>query len=178
MDLLRSYITTTGKAPRYLRVDGAKEFVSDEMVAFCTPEKIILQVVVAYNHTMQARVEGAIGYVKQNSRVSMLAANVPTRWWSQATTDFVIKKKFLWYSTDASCPPTTAHQRMQPAFAGTRATVAISFGSRIVSTIPREHRLVVKGSFGDRFVKGIYLYADHAIPTIRMYDFGSRSEMT
>jgi len=56
VDLLRAYITTTGKAPRYLRVDGAKEFESDEMVAFCTAEKIVLQVVVAYNHTMQARV--------------------------------------------------------------------------------------------------------------------------
>jgi len=85
--LLRAYITTTGKAPRFLRVDGAKEFVSDEMVTFCTSEKTILQVVVAYNYTMQARVEGAIGYVKQHSRVSMLAA-----WWPQATTDFVNKK--------------------------------------------------------------------------------------
>ena len=131
-----------------------KEFVSDEMVAFCTTEKIVLQVVVTYNHTMQAKVEGAIGYVKQHSRVSMLAANVPTRWWPQATTDFVTKKNFLWYSTDASCPPTTARQRMQPAFAGTQATVAIPFGSRIVSTVPLEHRLVVKGSFGDRFVEG------------------------
>jgi len=127
---------------------------------------------------MQARVEGAIDYVKQHSRVSMLAANVPTRWWPQATTDFVTKKNFLWYSTDASCPPTTAHQRMQPAFAGTRATVAIPFGSRIVSTIPRKHRLVVNESFGDRFVEGIYLYADDATPTIRMYDFGSRSEIS
>jgi hypothetical protein len=87
--LLQAYITATGKAPRFLRVDGAKEFVSEEMVTFCTSEKIILQVVVAYNHTMQARVEGAIGYVKQHSRVSMLAANVPTRWWPQATTDFI-----------------------------------------------------------------------------------------
>ena len=42
---------------------------------------------------MQARVEGAFGYVKQHSRVSMLAANVPTRWWPQATTDFINKKK-------------------------------------------------------------------------------------
>jgi len=107
---------------------------------------------------MQARVEGAIDYVKQHSRVSMIAANVPTRWWPQATTDFVTKKNFLWYSTDASCPPTTAHQRMQPAFAGTR--------------------LVVNESFGDRFVEGIYLYADDATPTIRMYDFGSRSEIS
>jgi hypothetical protein len=87
------------------------------MVTFCTSEKIILQVVVAYNHTMQARVEGAIGYVKQHGRVSMLAANVPTRWWPQATTDFINKKNFLWYSADSKGSLTTAHQRMRPAFA-------------------------------------------------------------
>ncbi len=182
--LLKAYITATGKAQRFLRVDGAKEFVSDEMVTFCTSEKIILQLVVAYNHTMQTRVEDAIGYVKQHVRVSMLAANVPTRWWPHArsqrshkmvaaTTNFINKKKILWYSADSKGSLTTAHQHMRPAFAGTRATVAIPFGSRIVSTIPREHRLVVNGSFGDRFIEGIYLHADHATPTIRMYDFGS-----
>ena len=110
-------------------MDGEEEFVSDEMVTFCTSEQIILQVVVAYNqvanHTMQARVEGAIGYVKQHSRVSMLSANVPTRWWPQATTDFINKKNYLWYSANLQGSLTTAHQRMQPAFAGTRATVAI-----------------------------------------------------
>jgi hypothetical protein len=40
------------------------------------------------------------------------------------------------------------------------------------------HRLVVNGSFGDRFVEGICLHADHATPTIRIYDFGSRSEIS
>ena len=33
---------------------------------------------------------------------------------------------------------------------------------------------MVNGSFGDRFVEEIYLHADHATPTFRMYDFGSR----
>ena len=31
VDLLRVYVNTTGKRPRYLRVDGANEFVSDDM---------------------------------------------------------------------------------------------------------------------------------------------------
>ena len=110
VDLLRAYVNTTGKRPRYLRVDGVKEFVSDDMVKYCDENHIILQTVVAYNHTMQGRVEGAIGYVKQHSRVhkhthsrvSMLAANVPTRFWPQATTDFIHKKNYLWYSEDTS----------------------------------------------------------------------------
>ena len=180
VDLLRSYINTTGKKPRYLRVDGAKEFVSDDMTKFCTSENIILQTVVAYNHTMQARVEGAIGYVKQHSRVSMLTANVPTRFWPQATTDFVIKRNLLWYSEQTPGKWSTPHQRMRPALASalTRQNVAIPFGCRVTSTIPREHRRVVNGSFGDRFVEGIYLHADTQTPTIRMYDIASRTELS
>jgi hypothetical protein len=180
VDLLRAYVNTTGKKPRYLRVDGAKEFASDDMVKYCVSENIILQTVVAYNHTMQARVEGAIGYVKQHSRVSMLAANVPTRFWPKATTDFIIKRNCLWYSEDESGQWSTPYQRMQPALASalTRKTVAIPFGSHVISTIPREHSRVVNGSFGDRFVEGIYLHADEQTPTIRMYDIASRTELS
>jgi hypothetical protein len=148
------------------------------MVEYCVQNHIILQTVVAYNHTMQARVEGAIGYVKQHSRVAMLGANVPTRFWPHATTDFVHKKNYLWYSEDTSGKWSTAHERMKPAFAGTRDTVAIPFGCRVVSTLPREHRRVVNGSFGDRFVEGIYLHADSQTPTIRMFDLASKTELS
>ena len=51
---------------------------------------------------MQVCDEAAIGYVKQHSRISLLRANAPTRWWPDATTDFVIKKNFLWYSQEAN----------------------------------------------------------------------------
>ena len=72
-------LATTGQKPRYLRVDGAKEFTSQEVVDYCRDNDIILQVVVAYNHTMQARVEVAIACSKQHSRIAMLTANKPTR---------------------------------------------------------------------------------------------------
>jgi hypothetical protein len=106
----------------------------------------------------------------------MLDANVPTRFWPHATADFVHKKNYLWYSEDTSGKWSTSHDRIQPAFAGTRDTVAIPFGSRVVSTLPREHRRVVNGSFGDRFVEGIYLHANSQTPTIRMFDLASRTE--
>ncbi len=34
VDLLRAYVNTTEKRPRYLRVDGVKEFVSNDMVEY------------------------------------------------------------------------------------------------------------------------------------------------
>ena len=65
---------------------------------------------------------------------------------------------------------------MLPAFASTRRTVAIPFRSHIVSTIPREHKLVVNGSFGDRYVEGNDLHDPHT-PSINMYNFISKQEI-
>ena len=58
---------------------------------------------------------------------------------------------------------------MQLAFFGTYKTVAVPFGSRVIAQLPREHRLVQNGSFGDRFVEGTYLYSDSATPCIWMF---------
>ena len=91
--LLKQYIVTSGRAPRYLRVDGAKKiFNPEEMMDLCRDNNIILQVSVAYNHTMQARIEGAIGCSKQHSRVAIVCADMPTRFWSDAILDFTCKK--------------------------------------------------------------------------------------
>jgi len=47
VELLKQYISTAGRTPRYLRIDNAKEFTSQEMVDFCSENDIILQPVVA-----------------------------------------------------------------------------------------------------------------------------------
>jgi len=65
--LLKQLVTLTGKKIPYLRIDSAKEFQSNEIKEYCAENDVALQLVVAYNHTMQARVEGAIGCVKQHS---------------------------------------------------------------------------------------------------------------
>ena len=65
--LLKQVVTFTGRKIRHLPIDGAKEFQSDEIKEYCADNNVVLQLVVAYNHTMQARVEGAIGCVKQHS---------------------------------------------------------------------------------------------------------------
>jgi len=65
--LLKQFVTLTGRKIRYLRMDGAKEFQSDEIKEYC----VVLQLVMAYNHTTQAHMEGAIGCVKQHSRTTL-----------------------------------------------------------------------------------------------------------
>jgi len=73
-------------------IDGAKGFQSEEIRQYCADNDVVLQLVVAHNHTMQARVEGAIGCVKQHNCTALLHANEPTRFWDDATKDFSIKK--------------------------------------------------------------------------------------
>jgi len=78
VELLKQHITTTGSTRRYLRIDNTKEFTSQETVDFCSDKTFILQPVAAYNLTMQAYVEDAIGCAKQYSRVVHVCANIPT----------------------------------------------------------------------------------------------------
>ena len=147
------------------------------MVDYCKDNKIILQPVVTYNHTLQARVEGAICCSKQHSRVALVCANKPTRFWPDATLDFTCKRNALWAKRDNQGQLSTANTRMQPAFAGSYRTVTIPFGSRVTDYLSREHPLVKNGSFGDRFVEGTYLRADNETLCIRMYCIALGSEL-
>jgi hypothetical protein len=115
-------INFTGKPIRFLRVDNAKEFTYPAMVNLCNANNIILQVVVSYNHLMQARVEGAIGICKQHTRVALAVTNAPARFWPVVLTDFRHKRKFLWSSEGAKGKVSTAHERLGPAFEGTFRT--------------------------------------------------------
>ena len=134
--LLKHYITTTGRKPRYLRVDNAKEFTSNEMVEYCRDNSIILQPVVAYNHTIQCRVEGAIGCSKQHNLVALVTSGKFMRFWRDATPDFTIKRNHLWAKRDKHGDLSTANGHMQAAFAGTHRTVAIPFGCRVTGHLP------------------------------------------
>ena len=77
--LFQEYMNFTGKTIGFLRVDNAKEFTCPVMVDLCNTNNIILQVIVSYNHLMQARVEGVIGICKQHTRVSLAVAHAPAR---------------------------------------------------------------------------------------------------
>jgi len=167
--LLKQFVIFTGRKIRYLLIDGATEYQSDHIKEYCSDNDVVLQLVVAYNHTMQARLVGAIGCIKQHSQTSLLHANKPTRFWDDATKDFGINKVYLWATTDTRGKLQIPHDRMEPAFFGTYKTVAASFGGRVIAQLPREHHLVKNGSFGDRFVEGTYLHSDSATPCIWMY---------
>ena len=149
VDLLADYITITKRVPKFLRVDGAKEFVGAEMKAVCHLHNITLQIVhKLFSHYASAR-RAAIGIIKQHSHIALSTANVPTRFWPYATTDFVYKRNFLWCFPDRNGLLSTPQARLQSTFAGTMSTVAHPFGSRIIVRLPKLHSQVIDKSFGN-----------------------------
>ena len=72
LTLLKQFVSFTSRKIRYLRIDGVIEFQADEIKEYCALNNVVLQLLVAYNHTLQARVKGAIGCAKQHSRTSLL----------------------------------------------------------------------------------------------------------
>jgi hypothetical protein len=156
---------------------NVKEFHSEEMLAFCRDNGIIIQPVIVYNHTGMCRVESYIGVVKSHGRVDMLNANVPLPFHGDTVLDFCIKRNFTWYSQKGLIGNKTTHDRMQPAFDNTLKNVCIPFGSRIISPIPCEHSLVRGSSFGDRFVEGIYLHTALTVPVMHIFDMHRKQEI-
>jgi len=77
--MLEDWMTETGRVPRTLRLDGAKEFVGSEMRDFYRKHNITLQLVRAYNYLLQCRVEGAICITKSHTRVALKQSGCPLR---------------------------------------------------------------------------------------------------
>jgi hypothetical protein len=82
---------------------------------------------------MQARVDGAIGISKQHTCIALAVAHVSARFWPGCSHGF------------------STHERLSRAFAGNFHTVAVLFGCRITSTLPKEHRKVTNKRFGPRY---------------------------
>ena len=158
-------------------MDNAKEYHSEEMVAFCRDNGTVIQPVVTHNHTVMYRVESYIGVVKSHGRVGILNDNVPLCFHGDTVLDFCIKWNFTWYSQKGLIGKTTVHDLIQPVFDSTRKNVCIPFGSRIISPIPCDHNLVRGSSFDDRFVEGIYLHKALAGPVIHIFDMHHKQEI-
>jgi len=136
------------------------------MMDFWNENDIILQPVVAYNAGSRWRCYWLLK-ATQPSRARVHQRAYP--FWPCATVDFTCKKNTLRAKRDEHGELSIANDRIQPAFAGLNKTVAIPIGPRVTGYLPQEHPLVRNGSFGGRFVEGIYLCADHDTPCVCMY---------
>ena len=105
VELVQAWMAETGKTPRVIRMDCAKEFVSTAMKEFCAKHGITMQLVPSYSHLLQCRVEGAFRVTKSHARVALKQSGAPLRFWAWATRDFVKKKNHLWQNLAPREPP-------------------------------------------------------------------------
>jgi len=172
VSMLEDWITETGHVPCTLRLDGAKEFVGSEMRDFCRKHNIKLQLVPAYNHLLQCRVEVVIRIIKSHTRVALKQSGCPLRFRARTTKDFIKKINTLWARKEADGTVTTAFERMQPVgVCNNRLAIAVPFECKVIVQIPRESSLCTDGSHGDRAMEGIYVGADDSTSSMHVHLF-------
>eukprot|EP00961_Rhodomonas_salina_P179639 2424071-Rhodomonas_salina.1 len=124
-----------------------------------------------YNHTMQARTEGAICTTKEHVRCMMKQANMPYRFWPWAVIQFC--RIFNYWPTKSHAPPwtlleghcfsTSLHRDLHP------------FGCYVIGKLPRDHPLVTNTTNSDRGLEGAFLGWDLKTLTVWIWSFKKRA---
>mmetsp|Transcript_30800 Transcript_30800/g.63788 ORF Transcript_30800/g.63788 Transcript_30800/m.63788 type:complete len:919 (-) Transcript_30800:650-3406(-) len=163
-DFLRHTNVTIGK----IRIDNAGELSrSESFKLWCASRDIVLCPTAGYNHTMQARAEGAVRITKEHIRCLLKTANMPFMFWPWALTQFC--RMYNYWPCKGHAPPwimlgdhrfsQSLHRDLHP------------FGCYTIGTLPREHPDVTNTTLSDRGLEGAFLGWDLATPTCWIWSF-------
>jgi len=169
--LLESFLRHTNVKIGRIRMDDAGELSrSESFKMWCAARDIIICATAGYNHTMQARAEGAVRITKEHIRCLLKTANMPHMFWPWALTQFC--RIFNYWPSHGHAPPwvmldshrfsQSIHRDLHP------------FGCYIIGQLPREHPLVSNTTLSDRGLEGAFLGWDLTTPTVWMWSFRLR----
>ena len=80
--LIEEFLLYTQVKISKLRLDAAGEFVTSESFKlWCAKRDIVICATAGYNHTMQARAEGAVRITKEHIRCLLKTANMSFSFW-------------------------------------------------------------------------------------------------
>ena len=177
LQLLKEYIHVTGIKPARIRCDNAPEFTDKDFVSFCEQNNIVLQYVMAYNHTMNGRIENCVKIVKSHTRAALSASNAPRNFWPDCTKDVINKYNNL-VKTTAQGALTTPYLRVRPKAVSNRLTdVFVPFGCKAIGILPKEHPLIKNTSHQNRGFEGIFLRKDDRSEQVWLNAFALRKRM-
>jgi hypothetical protein len=167
-ELLRDFLSVTGVKIGKIRVDGEFD-CSEAFKAFCRKRAIEICPATAYNHTMQARVEGAVRICKEHVRCLLKQSNLPPRFWPFALMHFC--RLFNYWPTATTPPPWETMRESKFAFDMQRDLKA-AWGCYMLAHLPSEHPLVrLEKTHADRALEGVFLGWHDTTPTVWMYSF-------
>mmetsp|Transcript_62295 Transcript_62295/g.129224 ORF Transcript_62295/g.129224 Transcript_62295/m.129224 type:complete len:219 (-) Transcript_62295:1635-2291(-) len=102
--LLESFLLHTNVNIGKIRIDDAGELSrSESFKLWCASRDIVICATACYNHTMQARAEGAVRITKEHVRCILKTAQMPHRFWPWALTHFC--RIYNYWPTKGHAPP-------------------------------------------------------------------------
>jgi len=166
--LLEEFLRYTGVTISKIRMDAAGEFASSaSFQKWCANRNIVMCSTAGYNHTMQARAEGAVRITKEHIWCMLKTANMPYKFWPWALTQFC--RIYNYWPSKGHAPPwvmlgdhkfsQSLHRDLHP------------FGCYLIGTLPREHPLVTNTTLSDRGLEGAFLGWDLSTPTVWLWSF-------
>mmetsp|Transcript_30795 Transcript_30795/g.63767 ORF Transcript_30795/g.63767 Transcript_30795/m.63767 type:complete len:332 (+) Transcript_30795:555-1550(+) len=167
-ELLEEFLRYTQVKISKIRLDDAGEFATSESFRlWCANRDIVICATAGYNHTMQARAEGAVRITKEHIRCLLKTANMPYSFWPWALTQFC--RLYNYWPKKGHAPPWVM-------LAGHRFSQSLHrdlhpFGCYIIGKLPREHPLVPNTTLSDRGLEGAFLGWDLSTPTVWMWSF-------
>jgi hypothetical protein len=176
-DLIHDFMTLTGIKVGQIRADEAGEFArSATFQAYCKRHNIVIEEVPAYTHTFNARAEGAIRICKDKVRAFLRRANMPRRFWPDAS--------LHWGRTYAHWPDASGHTAWEKldelgphSLCHDLERDRHVFGSYVTGHLPREHPQVADITHDDRAEEGVFLGNDLTTPTFWLWSFKHKKTM-
>jgi len=166
--LLEEFMRYTQIKISKIRMDAAGEFASSESFRqWCANKGIVICSTAGYNHTMQARAEGAVRITKEHIRCMLKTANMLYQFWPWALTQFC--RMYNYWPCKGHAPQWVMigdHNFSQDIARDLRP-----FGCYMIGTLPREHPQVPNATLSDRGLEGAFLGWDLSTPTVWMWSF-------
>mmetsp|Transcript_62520 Transcript_62520/g.129878 ORF Transcript_62520/g.129878 Transcript_62520/m.129878 type:complete len:257 (-) Transcript_62520:168-938(-) len=167
-ELLEEFLRYTQVKISKIRMDDAGEFTKAEsFLRWCANRDIVICPTAGYNHTMQARAEGAVRITKEHISCLLKTANMPHQFWPWALTQFC--RIYNYWPKQGHAPPwvmLTDHRFCQSLHRDLHP-----FGCYIIGKLPLEHPLVPNTTLSDRGLEGAFLGWDLSTPTVWMWSF-------
>jgi len=165
--VIEDFIRNSGVKVDRIRCDDATVSRSDAFKQWCRSRDITICATAGYNHTMQARAEGAIRIAKEHVRCMLKTAGMPYKFWPWALTQFC--RIYNYWPKKGHSPPWIMLQSHR--FCQRLSRDLHTFGCYVIGHLPRDHPEVRDTTHSDRGLEGAFLGWDLHTPTVWLWSF-------
>mmetsp|Transcript_30763 Transcript_30763/g.63643 ORF Transcript_30763/g.63643 Transcript_30763/m.63643 type:complete len:452 (-) Transcript_30763:341-1696(-) len=165
--VLEDFLLNSGVKVDKIRCDDATVSRSETFKLWCRSRGITICATAGYNHTMQARAEGAIRIAKEHVRCMLKTAGMPYKFWPWALAQFC--RIYNYWPKKGHAPPWIMLKNHR--FCQRLSRDLHPFGCYVIGHLPRDHPEVRDTTHSDRGLEGAFLGWDLHTPTVWLWSF-------